>query len=225
MAINFPNAPVNKSTYTYLSTEYTFIQPDTNFDGYWAVLTPATVGVATPTEINAGTDNSKYTSPDGLNSSKYVREDEATGETLLKANGLERLKAQTTGIKVTGQVVLDGDVLRDSTKTGITELWTGSAGDGVAIAFADSLDKYDMVLCQADVNGTLGLSTLASAYFETGSLVTKGAATIHTEFLQGATTFRVSIGLENITTAGADVLVSSSLYSGTVTGIYGVKFA
>lgn len=66
MAINFPNNPVDGSTYTYLSVNYTYLQPDNNFEGYWAVVTQNEVGVASIAEVNAGVDNTKYISPLGL---------------------------------------------------------------------------------------------------------------------------------------------------------------
>lgn len=111
MAINFPNSPVAGNTYEYLDIQYIYRMSGAT--GWWAVNTPAFVGVATPTEINEGTNNEKFVSPQGLNASKYVREDEVSGETTLSANGLERLRASNTGTHLTGQLVLDGEVVKD----------------------------------------------------------------------------------------------------------------
>lgn len=108
MAVNFPNSPINGNTYTYLDIQYTFVKVGTD-EGYWKVSTPASVGVATSTEINTGTDNAKYISPLGLEGSKYVRED-VGGETLLNANGATRLKTTVAGIEVTGKLFLDGEI-------------------------------------------------------------------------------------------------------------------
>jgi len=108
MAINFPNTPVNGNTYTYIGIQYTYIKVPPTTEGYWAVKTPATIGVATPTNINEGTDNAKYVTPLGLNGSKYVREDESTGETVLNNSGLERLKTTVQGVEVTGSLRVNG---------------------------------------------------------------------------------------------------------------------
>lgn len=107
MAINFPNSPVNGSTYNYQDIVYTYLKPDAN-EGYWAVKTPSTVGVATNTEINEGVDLVKYVTPAALNNSKYVREDEVSGETALHYNGTERVKAKSDGVAVTGKLYLNG---------------------------------------------------------------------------------------------------------------------
>lgn len=107
MAIDFPSNPVNGNTYSYLDVQYTYIQTPPH-PGYWAVITPASYGVATPDEINEGTDNGKFTTSRGLEGSKYVREDEASGETSLFYNALLRLKALVTGVNVTGSLTENG---------------------------------------------------------------------------------------------------------------------
>jgi hypothetical protein len=71
MAINFPNTPVNGSTYDYLKVRYTYTKPNAAYEGYWRVSTPGSVGIATSAEIDAGTDDVKYVTPEGLESSKY----------------------------------------------------------------------------------------------------------------------------------------------------------
>ena len=107
MAINFPNNPINGNTYTYNNIVYTFLRPTTG-EGYWAVLTPSSVGVATSDEIDEGTNNVKYVAPASLVGSKYVREDQTSGETVLNANGVERLKTTDQGTESTGQMLLNG---------------------------------------------------------------------------------------------------------------------
>ena len=109
MAINFPDSPIDGNQYTYNDIVYTYKKSGAN-EGYWTVLTPSSVGVATPTEINEGTDNQKYASPQGLAGSKYVREDEASGETVLNADGLERLKATAQGVEATGTLKVSGEI-------------------------------------------------------------------------------------------------------------------
>lgn len=106
MAINFPSSPVDGNTYTYLNTHYTYKQEGAN-EGYWRVTLPVLSGRATSDEINAGVDNDKFISCLGLNTSKYVREDESSGETVLESNGTERLKASNAGVEVTGKLVLN----------------------------------------------------------------------------------------------------------------------
>jgi hypothetical protein len=66
MAINFPNTPVNGSTYDFNGVRYTFTQPNVAFEGYWRVTTPGSVGIATSNEISAGVDGAKYVTPLGL---------------------------------------------------------------------------------------------------------------------------------------------------------------
>ncbi len=111
MAIDFPDSPVNGNTYTYLNINYTFLQPNPAFDGYWAVVDPAALSAATSTDINEGTSNDRYNTPFALNGSKYVREDEASGETVLNHNGTERLKTTAQGVEVTGKLLVGGSDL------------------------------------------------------------------------------------------------------------------
>jgi hypothetical protein len=66
MAINFPNTPVNGSTYDYLKVRYTYTKPNAAYEGYWRVTTPGSVGIATSNEISAGVDGAKYVTPLGL---------------------------------------------------------------------------------------------------------------------------------------------------------------
>lgn len=110
MAIDFPNNPVAGNTYSYLDIQYIYrVSGDV---GWWAVNTPATVGVATPDEINEGTDNAKYISPQGLEASDYVRQDEATGDTVLYSKERRRLHAHDTGVDIVG-------ILAEVTSTGV----------------------------------------------------------------------------------------------------------
>lgn len=64
--INFPNAPVNGTTYGYLGIVYTY--KDTGGStGFWQITTPGTYGPASEEEVIAGTDASKYVTPATLN--------------------------------------------------------------------------------------------------------------------------------------------------------------
>ncbi len=70
MAINFPDTPIDGSTYDYDGIRYTFIKNGTD-QGYWSVTTPGTVGIATSVDINNGVDDVKYITPLGLDGSTY----------------------------------------------------------------------------------------------------------------------------------------------------------
>lgn len=78
MAIDFPNSPVNGTTYSFLGITYTYTDSGGGL-GYWGVATAGNVGAASVGEIDAGTDNVKYVSPLGLDGSKYGTSDEVTG--------------------------------------------------------------------------------------------------------------------------------------------------
>tara|TARA_R110000851_G_scaffold244874_2_gene397626 strand:- start:11920 stop:12738 length:819 start_codon:yes stop_codon:yes gene_type:complete len=62
MAINFPNSPVNGSTYNYQGITYTYSKNGTD-EGYWRVTTPGTLGVASTNDIDAELDTIKYLTP------------------------------------------------------------------------------------------------------------------------------------------------------------------
>lgn len=66
MAINFPISPTVGSDYSYQGIKYTY-----QADGYWAVTTVGTQGVASPEDLNAGTDSVKYLTPTSFSGSKY----------------------------------------------------------------------------------------------------------------------------------------------------------
>jgi len=72
MAINFPDSPINGTTYDYLGVRY--IWKDTGGGtGLWTVTTPGTYGAATAAEIDHGIDPVKYVTPLELERSEYVR--------------------------------------------------------------------------------------------------------------------------------------------------------
>ena len=62
MAINFPNSPVNGSTYNYQGITYTYSKNGTD-EGYWRITTPGTLGVASTNDIDAELDTIKYLTP------------------------------------------------------------------------------------------------------------------------------------------------------------------
>ena len=80
-AIDFPSSPSNGQTYDYNGIRFTYLV--TGSTGVWQVTTPGTYGVASSAEIDAGTDAVKYVTPQELEASKYVREDDTSGVTIL----------------------------------------------------------------------------------------------------------------------------------------------
>ena len=66
MAINFPNSPIVGNTYDYNGVRYTY-----QANGYWAVTTPGTVGIASGAEVIVGTDDAKYVTPKAMEDSDY----------------------------------------------------------------------------------------------------------------------------------------------------------
>jgi len=71
MAINFPDSPIEGTTYDYLGVRY--IWKDTGGGtGLWTVTTPGTYGAASTAEVNTGTDPVKYISPKALADSYYL---------------------------------------------------------------------------------------------------------------------------------------------------------
>lgn len=170
MTINFPNNPTQGNTYTYQEITYTYIQPDTAFDGYWAVVNPSSLSAATSAEINAGTTNDKFNTPLGLQGSKYVRE-EASGETVLNHNGAERLKTTAQGVEVADRLTLGGDTYKDGVKVGITELWSGVPTITGDITLTTSFESFDYLVFVKEVTSTGGGLTKARGVYESQARV------------------------------------------------------
>lgn len=78
MAVNFPSNPVHGSTHDYKGVRYSFIAKNgagaAISPGFWSITTPGTVGIATSTEVDAGTVGNKYVTARGLKDSTYVQE-------------------------------------------------------------------------------------------------------------------------------------------------------
>ena len=70
MAIDFPNSPVQGSTYSYLGIIYTY-EDTGGGTGFWKVSTPGNTGIATSAEVDTGTNNGKYLTPLAIDGSKY----------------------------------------------------------------------------------------------------------------------------------------------------------
>lgn len=70
MAIDFPSNPSGGSTYSYEGVTYTFKNTGGS-TGFWQITGPGTYGVASTAEVDAGTNATKYLSPDSMEGSKY----------------------------------------------------------------------------------------------------------------------------------------------------------
>ncbi len=173
--IDFPLNPTHGNTYTYLDIQYTFYKP-TTAEGYWRVATPASVGVATPTEINEGTDNAKYVTPQGLDSSEYVREDKTSGETVLDYAGSERLKASNAGVEITGKLLLDGDVEKDGSVVPIViEHGTNNHAGGFRRWSDGTVEQWGSVSGSSGSSIKLGIAYLSVFNGCVASLRSQGA--------------------------------------------------
>lgn len=71
MAIDFPNSPVNGTTYNYLGVQYTY--NGTVSPGFWYIATPGNTAPATGAEVDAGTNEIKFLSPKSIEDSSYIK--------------------------------------------------------------------------------------------------------------------------------------------------------
>lgn len=67
--IDFPNNPIEGTTYTYEGIKYTF--KDTGSGGYWYLKDLGTATAASTADVDAGTDDTKYVTSDSLSGSTY----------------------------------------------------------------------------------------------------------------------------------------------------------
>ncbi len=216
--IDFPLNPTHGNTYSYLDIQYTFHKP-TAAEGYWRVSTPASVGVATPTEINEGTDNAKYVTPQGLDNSEYVREDKTSGETVLNFSGSKRLKAGSTGVEVTGKLVLDGDTEKGGVKVGKTLLWIGAANNNETFDLSQDILDFDAVVVDCHIHGTSG-------FVFTGNFLSDTMSASQAWFSASDANGEVArITLAKQTTLRYQVNMSSASWSPTLRRVYGIKYA
>ena len=229
MAINFPNTPVNGSTYDYLKVRYTYTKPNAAYEGYWRVTTPGSVGIATSVEIDASSDDAKYITPEGLGGSQYVREDEASGETTLNYNGSERLKTDSVGVEITGKLLLSGDTKKNGVKVGLSSLWTGSATSGT-INFSQPLSDFDVIMVEGyltdSLSGGLGIDAgVVSTTYSSESILTAGELVLIHSTQSGTGASYLTLGLSNIVGSSATVNRARSTYEGSIVSVYGIKYA
>lgn len=103
MAINFPDSPVNGSTYDYQGIRYTYVV--TGSTGYWRVITAGNTGSATVAEIDAGLIDNKYATPLNLEGSKYEAGLHADGVSYDNSDGA--LDATAATVQAAIRAVLD----------------------------------------------------------------------------------------------------------------------
>lgn len=152
MAVDFPTNPVDGSTYEYQNVVYVYVTTS-GADGYWAVRRPGQLSPATSGELNEGTSNTKYATPLGLAGSKYVREDQAIGETVLNHSGAERLKTTAQGVETSGRLTLGGDTYKDGIKVGRTTLIDDEVlRNGEVMITREQVDSYDMFIVYGGSN-------------------------------------------------------------------------
>tara|TARA_R110000796_G_C14541338_1_gene432943 strand:- start:421 stop:1110 length:690 start_codon:yes stop_codon:yes gene_type:complete len=229
MAINFPNTPVNGSTYDYLKVRYTYTKPNAAYEGYWRVTTPGSVGIATSVEIDASADDAKYITPEGLGGSQYVRENGASGETTLNYNGSERLKTDSVGVEITGKLLLNGDTEKSGVKVGLSNLWTGSTTSGT-INFSQPLSDFDVIMVEGYLTDSLasglGIDTgVISNTYSSESILREGELILFQSAQSGSGGSYISLGLSNIVGSSATVNMSRSTYNGSIVSVYGIKYA
>lgn len=123
MTINFTNSPIDGNTYDYQGIRYTY--KDTGGGtGYWRVLTPGTVSIATVGEINTGINELKYITPSNFAASKYASVfDQGT-------KMLFRQSSAPTGW--TKETTHDNKALR---------IVSGSVGDGGSVDFSTAFGR------------------------------------------------------------------------------------
>jgi hypothetical protein len=203
MAINFPNTPVNGSTYDYLKVRYTYTKPNAAYEGYWRVTTPGSVSIATSSEVSAGVDDVKYITPLGL---------VGTVEWDLLVNAVAAATANTLALRnASGQLTV-GNATLSGHAVNLSQITMPSVSGSAT--FANSNNTINLVGV-----GTMGL--------EIGDVITvSGTSSNNKDF-----TVEVINGTNNITVnaAHAGGTTTKSLvnetYSATVTRLFKGKHA
>ena len=197
MPINFPNSPINGTSYTYQGIVHTFVKPTAAL-GHWAISTPGSIGVSTGTEIDAGTDTIKYVTPAGIKASKLVEED-IDGSTKLNHSGTQRLETSTTGVEVGGSNLTlinpatsgaalnllnsEGGIRLAADNAGFTiqddpfgtsKTWISGVVDGGVTLNHNGSTRLSTTLGGANVNGDL----VVSGTLDSGALTVDGDLTV-----------------------------------------------
>lgn len=224
MAVDFPTNPVDGSTYEYLNVVYVYVATS-GADGYWAVRRPGQLSPATSGDLNEGTSNNKYATPLGLAGSKYVREDQVSGETVLNHSGTERLKTTAQGVETIGRLTLGGDTYKDGVKVGTTILWNGTAHDGTTMNLSQSIEDFDLIIINGNFSysGNKGIG-LASATMRPSQLISAGYASVNNVTGTSTSSEHAWLGVQYVSPL---VLVGNHTidgYYGDVNEVLGVKF-
>ncbi len=133
MAIDFPNSPVDGSTYSYNGVKYTFRTSGSG--GYWQVVGAGTYGVADVATINAATDNVRYITPEGLGNSIY-------GSVALDTQAvIDSIPTSNSQLVNDEGYYKDGSAISASTITTTGDIVVGG---GNIQSTSDVRDKYDV---------------------------------------------------------------------------------
>lgn len=163
MAIDFPNSPIEGSTYDFGGTRYTFTLIG-GAPGYWLVSEPGLAGPASTAEIDTGTDAFKYLTPDAMEDSKYM------DKFVLQANGAagldigrgENINFNTSlagsagGLNVArvGDTIQLGTVAATTGVKGVVQLNSAVDSESEILAATPKAVKqaYDLALVKANLS-------------------------------------------------------------------------
>ena len=172
MAINFPNNPSTGNTYDFNGVRYTY-----QADGYWAVTTPGTVGVASGAEVITGTDNAKYVTPKAMEDSDYWNARNQGPGSGLDADTLDGTQLSSILRKDSGGVITVGhrieaaapNVLFHETDQALDQKrwWLGV--DGSQFAIQTRADNNDWISTAFQLNRSGVLKLAGSPVWTSGN--------------------------------------------------------
>jgi hypothetical protein len=152
MAINFPDNPVNGSTYDYEGVRFIF--KDTGEAGYWQVGSLGAVGAATTEQVDEGTDALKFVTPDSLEGSKYTVEDGTYTE--LRAQG-------TTKSDVGLSNVANFGISDSRTTNSSTQYASSKAARDLYTTKAEQTGDYSGLRARSTTKTDVGLSNVPNS--------------------------------------------------------------
>ena len=171
MAINFPDTPVNGSTYDYEGIRYIF--RDTGEAGYWQVGSLGAVGAATTEQVDEGTDALKFVTPESLEGSKYTVENGTYPD--LRAQG-------TTKADVGLSNVANYGISDSRTSNTSTQYASSKAVRDLYTTKAEQSGDYSGLRARSTTKSDVGLSNIPNSISNsvsstsTGTLATSSAA-------------------------------------------------
>ena len=169
MAIDFPNSPVNGTTYSFSGVTYTY--DATTSPGYWRITTVGTVGIASTAEVDTGTEAVKYITPDSLEGSKYVTttdlvvkvtlpsETNITGSIVYtnSTNNMHLTGIGSIGLAIGDVIIVSGTASNDGLYT--VEILSGA--NNIIVNQAHAGGSSNKSLTDETVSSTVTLSVLA----------------------------------------------------------------